>query len=186
MSTLSFSKNLSSPARFWIEIEQRHWSPAAIVLLLLLPFSLLPPLMLYYAGTHYGDQLIVGFSSKPWDLIAMLLLPLELFSFGGMLVLVKSIINTYDIGITSYRVLLLNTISTLPLLLSSLALIVPNLAFNVLAVALALCTTCWLLYHGVRALAQVKEELFAARLVYIAVSVGIIWIFAMALMVTLV
>lgn len=185
MSTLLFSKSISSPTQFWAEIEQRHWSPVTLVLLLL-SFSLLPPLMLYYAGTHYGDQLITGFSSKPWNLIAALLLPLELFSFGGMVVLVKSIISTYDTSITSYRVLLLNTISTLPLLLSSLALAVPSLAFNVIVVACALCVTSWLLYHGVRALATAKEELFAARLAYISASVAIVWIAALAMMVTLV
>src|SRR5690606_8913967 len=156
MSIMSFPKEAFSPTAVWMAIEKRYLSHTGIILLLILPFALLPAVMLYYAGTHYGDAMMTGFGNKPWERIALLFFLLELLSFAGMFVLVRSIVNTYDIRMASHHILLLVAISTIPLLLSSLVLVTASLFISVMAVAIALGCTCWLLYHGVRVLGNVS------------------------------
>ena len=48
----------------WDEIRSRQPAIIKLFMLLVLPMSLIPPVMLYYAGTHYGDAFIPGFADK--------------------------------------------------------------------------------------------------------------------------
>lgn len=186
MNIMLFPKMVLSPAKAWPEIEKAHPSRIRILLTLVVPFALLPPAMLFYAGTHYGDSFVQGFGEKPWALLAPALLLLEMLTFAVMVRLIKSIADTYDTGISSYDALLLAAISVIPIFLSSLALAVPNLGFNAVALFFALCYACIIFYRGAYTLSHMQESLFAAHFTYTAVGVSAAWIGLMMLMILLV
>lgn len=48
----------------WDELRSRRPSVVSLVMFIVLPMSLIPPVMLYYAGTHYGDASFPGLATR--------------------------------------------------------------------------------------------------------------------------
>ena len=138
----------------WHELQRRQLSIPFLAWVLVVPLSLLPPVLLYYAGTHYGEHFMAGFPGKEWRFITTILFLAELLTFFVMGWLIHSVVAGKDLAISYDDAYLLTAIAPVPLWLSSLALLVPTLAFSVVAVMLAMGLSCTLLYHGLRALSH--------------------------------
>ena len=173
-----------SSTKGWEEIERSQPSVAKVFFLLALPLSLLPPVMLYYAGTHYGDTLFQGGSAKPWNLIAEIFFLVEMMTFGAMGWLIREVASTYKAEITLHDAYLLAAICPIPLWLSSLALLVPSLAFNAGVSLLALGLSCSIIYHGIDAFSHMREKMVAASFTYTVMGAGVVaWVFLMLLVI---
>ncbi|MGO3698849.1 MULTISPECIES: YIP1 family protein [Halomonas] len=138
--------------------------------------SLLPPLMLYYAGTHYGDTFMTGFAEREWRFITTILFLAELLTFFIMGWVIHAVVNGVEQLSISYKnAYLLATLAPLPLWISALALWVPSLFFNVIVGLAALGVSCSLIYHGLQALCT-RNELDVATIsaTYTIMSAGIL------------
>lgn len=167
----------------WQDIEKARPSVETVFFLIALPFSLLPPLMLYYAGTHYGDALFHGAGARRWDLIAVIFFLAEMLTFGAMGWLIKEVASTYQYEISLHDAYLLAAICPIPLWLSSLALLVPSLAFNAGVSLVALAVSCAIVYHGIAAFCHTREETAAAGLTYTVMGAGIVaWLILVLLL----
>lgn len=69
-----------SPDAVWPRLARIDSTVARTFLFLVVPLSLLPPVMIYLAGSHYGDAFVAGFSGKPWSLIAAIFFVCEIIS----------------------------------------------------------------------------------------------------------
>lgn len=138
----------------WQELKQRNFSIPFLAWVVVVPMSFLPPVMLYYAGTHYGDAFLAGFADKEWRFITTILFLAELLTFFVMGWLIRAVLDGYRMEISYQDSYLLATIAPIPLWLSSLALLVPSLAVSVVAVAVGMFLSCALIYQGVRSLCQ--------------------------------
>lgn len=162
-----------SSTKGWQELEQAHPSVARIFLLLALPFSLLPPFMLFYAGTNYGDALFPGSAGRQWDLIAIIFFLGEMITFGAMGWLIREVATTYKAELSLHDAYLLAAICPVPLWLSSLSLFVPSLSFNASVSLFALGISCAIIYHGLYALAHMRDKILAASFTYTIMGAGI-------------
>jgi len=138
----------------WPELQRRQLSIPLIAWALVLPLSLLPPILLYYAGTHYGEHFMAGFASKEWRFITTILFLAELLTFFVMGWLIHSVVAGKDLAISYEDAYLLAAIAPVPLWLSSLALLAPSLVFSVVAVLIAMGLSSTLIYQGLRALSH--------------------------------
>ena len=138
----------------WHELQRRQLSIPLLAWALVLPLSLLPPVLLYYAGSHYGEHFMAGFAGKEWRFITTILFLAELLTFFVMGWLIHSVVAGKDLAINYADAYLLAAIAPVPLWLSSLALLVPSLAFNVVVVFIAMGLSCTLIYHGLKALSN--------------------------------
>lgn len=138
----------------WHELQRRKLSIPLLAWAMVLPLSLLPPILLYYAGTHYGEHFMAGFSGKEWRFITTILFLAELLTFFVMGWLIHSVVAGKELAVSYADAYLLAAIAPVPLWLSSLALLVPSLAFNVVVVCIAMGLSCTLIYHGLRALSN--------------------------------
>ncbi|MCH4562697.1 YIP1 family protein [Halomonas sp. EGI 63088] len=142
----------------WKELQQRQVSIPALAWLIVVPLSLLPPVMLYYAGTHYGDDFVPGFADRPWRHITTILFLAELLTFFVMGWLIHSVVHSHEMSISYHDAYLLAALAPLPLWSSSVVLAVPSLLLNALAVLMALCISCSLIYHGLQGLCQRRDD----------------------------
>lgn len=142
----------------WHELKQKQFSVAFLAWAVVVPMSLLPPILLYYAGTHYGDDFIAGFAGKEWRFITTILFLAELLTFFVMGWLIHAVLDGHNVDISYQDSYLLATIAPLPLWLSSLALLVPAFALSVVAVAVGMFLSCALIYQGVRSLCHRTEN----------------------------
>ncbi|MDR3428901.1 MULTISPECIES: YIP1 family protein [Silvimonas] len=152
MKISSYSHMLVSDHRGWDELRVKHPTARGIFFKLVLPLSILPVLMITYAGMAHGSFYAPNAPMQYWLSTALLFFVAELLSVRGMAwvinVLSRQVAGKADKD-NSY---LLATLAAVPLWLSSLTLFVPVVAFNMLCGLLGLGIACLLLYHGVPAM----------------------------------
>lgn len=173
MNILSIPKMILAPRNSWLQLENIPTSLAKMFFSLILPLSALPPLLLYYAGTHYGDAFAAGFTAKPWGTIAIAFFLAEMLSYLGMGWFIRQVVSVHDADISTHDAYMLAGITPTPLWLSSLALLVPSFAFNAAVVLIALAVSCNLIYQGVYALCHMREETSAAGITQTVMGAGV-------------
>jgi len=162
-----------SSSEGWPELAKTHPAIIKVFFFLVLPFSLLPPVMLYLSGTYYGDAIVAGYGSKPWEEISVLFFLIEMATFAGMGWFIKQIAAEHEVVIDSHDAYVLAAITPVPLWLSSLGLLVPSLAFNIVVSLAALAASCTLIYHGIYALCHMHEEVTAASITQAVIGAGL-------------
>ncbi|MCL7943487.1 YIP1 family protein [Marinobacter sp. ATCH36] len=171
----------------WEELRRHNLSIPFLAWVIVVPMSFLPPVLLYYAGTHYGDSFIQGFGDKEWRFITTILFLAELLTFFVMGWLIQAVLDGHKLKISYQDAYLLAAIAPLPLWLSSLALLLPVLAVSVVAVFAGLFLSCALVYQGVRSLCHLSENdvvamsatytVMAASVLAWGVLMGVVWAF---------
>ncbi|HHX35161.1 MAG TPA: YIP1 family protein [Gammaproteobacteria bacterium] len=151
---MSLIFGLPFSTRGWTELLKKNLSIPLLAWLLVVPLSFVPPVLMYYAGTHYGDSFLPGFGSKDWHFITTTLFLAELLTFFVMGWLIHSVLEGHNLKVSYHDAYLVAAIAPLPLWLSSLALLIPMLLFNVLAAAAALALSITLVYQGCKAISQ--------------------------------
>lgn len=161
-----------SSTKGWPELERIHPSVAKVFLFLVVPMSLLPPLMLYHASTSYGAAMFGDLATRQWGLFAVVFFLAEILTFAGMGWLIKEIAGNHGANISPHDAYLLAAISPVPLWLSSLTLFVPSLALCVAVCLVALLVSSAIIYHGVFALCHMQDEIVAASIAYSVIAGG--------------
>lgn len=173
MKILSFPKMLVSSSEGWPELATIHPAIIKVFFFLVLPFSLLPPAMLYFSGSYYGDTIVEGYGSKPWEMIAVLFFFAEMATFVVMGWLIKQIAEEHHVEVDLHDAYVLAAVTPVPLWLSSLGLLVPSLAFNVVISLTAMGASCALIYHGIYAFCHMHEEVTAASITQAVIGAGL-------------
>lgn len=176
-----------SASTTWDEVRRDpRPSIAALVTFIVLPLSLIPPIMLYFAGVTYGDDLAPGFGDKEWRFITTIFFLAELLTFAVMGWLIYEVGNTRGARITVHDAYLIAAIAPIPLWLSAFGLFIPSLAINALISLAALGLACRIAYHGLRSLCRIREEVEVQWITYIVMAacvmawgllLGTIWAF---------
>ena len=176
MKVMAYMKMPFSYHEGWQELKAKSPSIPLLAWCVVLPMSLLPPVMLYFAGTHYGDAFMTGFADREWRFITTILFLAELLTFFIMGWVIHAIVNgTEQLSISYQDAYLLAALAPLPLWASSMALWVPNLLFNTLVALAALVISCSLIYHGLQALCTRKEhDVVTISATYTIMSAGIL------------
>ena len=190
VDTMTMTQLLSLPFSangVWRELKGMNLSIPFLAWVIVVPMSFLPPVLLYYAGTHYGDSFINGFADKEWRFITTILFLAELLTFFVMGWLIKALLDGHQLQIEYPDAYLLAAIAPLPLWLSSLALLVPVLAVSVIAVFAGMFLSCALIYQGVRSLCQRTDNdvvamsatytVMAASLTAWGILMAMVWAF---------
>ncbi|HEX8981122.1 MAG TPA: YIP1 family protein [Parasulfuritortus sp.] len=158
----------------WPEIERAHPHLVKLYALIVLPLSLLPPAMLYYAGTQYPDSFLHQAANKNWGEVAAAFFLTELFTLLAMGWLIKQVAETNNLRIDYHDSFLLAGIAPIPLWLSSLGLFAPSLGFNAVLSLIALGLSCGVIYHGIEGLCHTHEDVTAAGIVHTVIGAGLI------------
>ena len=158
MNISSFSRMPFTPKGAWPELAKVDSMVAKVFWFVVVPLSLLPPVMLYLAGSHYGDVFVQGFGSKPWGRIAVTFFLGEIAAVSLMGWVIKRVANAWNAQITYRNAYLLAAIAPIPLWISSLGLLVESLALNVALTFVALILAFGLILQGVRSFCHISED----------------------------
>ncbi|MBQ0815957.1 MAG: DUF1282 family protein [Marinobacter sp.] len=167
----------------WGELQRRQLSIPMLAWFIVVPMSLLPPVMLYYAGTHYGDDFIAGFAGKEWRFITTILFLAELLTFFVMGWLIHAVAESHKLEVSYNNAYLLAAIAPLPLWLSSLALLVPSVAFSVIVVLAAMALSCTLVYQGLRSVCgRTQDDVLTMSATYTIMAASLLaWVLLLAM-----
>lgn len=161
MSFAHLPSMLISETEGWSDIVRSHPGAKQLLFGLVMPMSLIPPVMYAYSERAYPG--VVFPLSVPAMTGAQLLatgmvlfaVQLAMVSFMAMLIQRMAIAQDHDPGYENAYALA--AIAPVPLWLSSLALFVPSLAVNIIVVAAAWAASVALIRHGVRPLLKVED-----------------------------
>jgi hypothetical protein len=166
-----------SADRGWPDLVKRHPGLVRLALTLVLPLSLVPPLMLYYAGTHHPDVFPPQIGVKAWGEVAVVFFLAEIATLAVMGWLVRQVATSHGLAIDYHDAFVVASIAPVPMWLSALGLFVPNLAFAVVVALAGLALSCGLVYHGVEALCRTREDVVAAGIAQVVIGAGLIaWV----------
>lgn len=195
MSITNFPAMLVSESTGWTDIDQAHRTRRWYFRTLVLPLSLLPPLLFAYAEmAHPGAifPLILPALTGPQLLLSGLVFygaELVMVSYLAMLIQRMARARDHDPGDDGAYALA--TIGLMPFWLGSLAMLVPSLGFNLAVMTLAGAMSIVLIRHGARPLLHIQDEKVAhyvadtATLAGIVAWVGLLLVIAMMLSILL-
>ncbi|MBI4292704.1 MAG: DUF1282 family protein [Betaproteobacteria bacterium] len=164
----------------WDELIRIHPSISRMFVLLVLPMSLLPPAMIYYAGGSYGDALVAGVSPERWRTSAGIFFLAELVTVPLMAWLIQLVSRANNVPARYHECFTLASIAPIPLWLSSLVLFIPNLIIGVAVGGLALLCSLGLTYRGVYALLRMRDDIRALQMATVITGAGLLaWLLLM-------
>lgn len=187
MSPLNLFWLFFSPVKGWSHLEQSKPTMHRLFLLHVIPFSLIPPLMIYFASSRYGGQLIPALSDSRLLLVAGILFIVELVVVPVMGMIIREVAEVAEIH-PSYRdAFTLAAIAPTPLWLAPVFLVVPSVLLNLAVVSLAMMAAAGLIYYGIPVIFKIRETghailLFGAVLIagvvawgFLMVSTLVVW-----------
>lgn len=172
MSPASFPRMLFSEREGWSDIARIHPSVRGLFRSLVVPMSLIPPVMYTFAQTAYPGEIFT--LSRPEPGPASLLINgivffgVELAMVSFMAMVIRQIAEGQGFRPPYENAYALAAIAPVPLWLSAFALFIPSLGFNMIVLALAWVGSVALIRHGVRPLLGIddpKKARYVANLV---------------------
>ena len=165
----------------WEEIDRSRFSSRWFFKCLVMPMSLLPPVLYAFAElVHPGVVFPLSVPAMtPMQLVVsgVVFYVAQLLMVGYMAMLIQrmSLVRDHDPGYDSAYALA--AIAPVPLWLASLSLLVPSLAFVVAVGAAAWVASILLIRHGVRPLLHISDEKTAHYVANVVTGAGILaWI----------
>lgn len=180
LSTLPFSA-----AHTWSKLSPRRPALSRVLAFTVLPLALLPPVMLYLAGSLHSTMFPPELARSSWASIAAVFFLAEILTLLALGWLIKQVARSNGLPLDDHAAFLIAALAPIPLWLSSLGLLVPNLLFTVTLAAFALALSCRAVYHGIVELGGAREPVTAAWITQIAVGGALIpWVLLVAVLMT--
>lgn len=180
MNALQLPKMVVSFHAGWDDLVRIHPSVVRLFAWVVLPLSLLPPAMIAYAGSRYGDVFVPGVSAAQWRAAALIFLAAELLTVPVVAWLIRAVARMNDVKADYHACFTLAVVAPIPLWLSSLTLLVPNLIVGVIVGGLAMCASFGLIYHGVYALLRMSDDVRAFQMASVVAGMGLLmWLLLM-------
>lgn len=181
MSMTNFPAMLVSETTGWIDIDHAHHTRSWFFRRLVLPLSLLPPLLYAYAEIAHPGVIfpltVPALTTAQLAVSGMALYCAELvmISYLAMLIQRMTLARDHDPGDDGpYG---LATIAIVPFWLASLAMLVPSLGFNLAVMGVAGVVSMLLIRHGVRPLLHIADEKVAHYVADAVTLTGVVaWI----------
>ncbi len=171
-----------STERGWPELVTARPRLSRLFLLVVLPLSLLPPAMLWFAGTNHPQMFPADYGTKPWGEVAAVFFVAEIATVLGMGWLIRQVAATHGLSIDRHDARMLAAIAPVPMWLSALGLLIPNFLVAVAIAIAGLALSCGIVYHGILALCRTREDVVAGGIVQTVIGAGLVaWAFLLLL-----
>ena len=139
----------------WQQLRTGHPTVQRLFLGLVLPFSLIPAIMLLYAGYSHGQTLVPGSVLSQWEIAAAVFLLAELITVPLMARLLRDVLGDGAAFSDCYA---LAAYAAIPLWLSSLGLFSSSLPLVMTIAAFGLIAAFTTLFHGLTAFFGPRED----------------------------
>jgi len=177
MSILHIHRLFTSSRDGWDEFAQTRPPARRLFVLLVLPCSLIPPLMLEYAGHHVGAVLFPDTTRLAWSIAALFFWLAELMTVPLMAWAIKSAARSKGVASGDRDAFALAAVAAIPLWLSSLVLFYDQVFLIMAGLALGLAGSVALIFRGVQRILKIDEELVALDIAHIVTALGLIaWV----------
>lgn len=181
MNPLTLLALFATPTKGWERLIDSKPSIPAVFFLHVVPFSLIPPLMLFMAGGKYGGQFFPMMGANKLLVIAAIFFLIELAAVPVMAMLVRQLGELGEAHPSFKEAFLVAAVAPTPLWMAPLFLLVPSPLVNLLILTLAMMATAGLLYYGIPVAFRMAEQghailVFGAVLIAGTVALGFLMV----------
>jgi hypothetical protein len=182
MNLMMFPKMLSSHDEGWAWLMQVHPSVVRMYALYVAPLSLIPPAMLLYAVSAYGDRMMGNVSMNDAWVLAAIFYIAELVAVALVAGVIQRLGAVVEARPDYHDAFAFAAIVPTPLWLASLALFIPSLTVIALIMAAALCISAVLIYEGNYQVFRLDDEGKSRLLAGSILAAGLVaWVVLMGL-----
>ena len=182
MNLYALSQLPLSAERGWPDLVRIRPSLARLFLFVVLPLSLVPPVMLYLAGTHQPEMFPADYSRRPWLAVAAVFYIAEIATVLAMGWLTRQVALGHGLAIDRHAAFMLAALAPVPMWLSALGLLTGSFPVAVVVALAGLALSCGIVYHGVLALCRTREAVLAGGIVQSVIGAGLVaWAFLLLL-----
>lgn len=179
-------KMLWSYSEGWADVVRLHPTVRRTFLLYVLPMSLIPAAMIFYAGFTNHEMLTPSVTPREALMVAIAFFLVELAMVPLMAAIIQQMGELVDIRPDFHDAFMLAAIAPTPLWLGSLALFVPNAAFVVAVMGLAWVASAALIYHGTPPLFGLADHRKSRLMSHFVIGAGVMaWVALMAVLAVL-
>lgn len=177
----------ASPSKGWGSLMLTKPSIHRLYMLHVIPLSLIPPVVVYLAGSKYGGVFLPSMSSSKLILVALIFFLIQLVAVPLMGVLIRHLAEIAEIHPSYRHAFILAAVAPTPLWLAPVFVIFPSVLLNLVVVSLAMMAAAGLIYYGIPVVFGLQEQghvmlLFGAILIagvvawgFLMVSTLLIW-----------
>ncbi|MBI4986029.1 MAG: DUF1282 family protein [Rhodocyclales bacterium] len=182
MSPLIFPKMLFSHEEGWSWLMRIHPTVTRLYLSYVVPLSLIPPVMLFYAWYAYRDAMFAEISMGVMLSMCVIFYVVELVMVPVMGAVLRRVGEVADLDLPYQDAFAMAAVAPTPLWIAPLFLFVPSLLLNSLVLALALLGSGMLIYQGVPKVFRVDDEGKSLLLAGSVIAAGLVaWVAMMVL-----
>jgi hypothetical protein len=148
-----------------------------------IPFALIPPLMIYFAGAKHGDALFNLIHLLPANkliIVVIVFFLVQLVAVPVMASIIRQLAEVAEIHPSYKQAFILAAVAPTPLWLTSIFLFIPNILVNIGVTSLAMMASAGFIYYGIESVFGIKEKGRTHLLFGAILMAGIIaWAFLM-------
>lgn len=181
MNPMTLFKLFFKPTAGWQALIASQPSMHRLFLLHVIPFALIPSVMIYIAGTK---QTLMFFDLLPGNkllLVSFILFLVQLAVVPVMATIVRQLAEIADSHPSYKQAFTLAAVAPTPLWMAPVFLIVPDMLVNMAVTTLAMMAAAGFIYYGIPTVFKIKEQghvylLFGAILVAGVVAWGFLMV----------
>jgi energy-converting hydrogenase Eha subunit A len=187
MNPMTLFKLFFKPTAGWEALMASQPSMHRLFLLHVLPFAMIPPVMIYFVGKSHTILFFDLLPGSKLILVSIILFFVQLVAVPVMASIIRQLAEIADSHPTYRESFILAAVAPTPLWMAPVFLVVPDIIVNIGVTSLAMMASAGFIYYGIPTVFKIKEQghvhlLFGAVLMagatawgFLMISTFVIW-----------
>lgn len=187
MNPMTLFKLFFKPTAGWESLMASQPSMHRLFLLHVLPFAMIPPVMIYFVGKSHTILFFDLLPGSKLILVSLILFFVQLVVVPVMASIIRQLAEIADSHPTYRESFILAAVAPTPLWMAPVFLVVPDIIVNIGVTSLAMMASAGFIYYGIPTVFKIKEQghvhlLFGAVLMagatawgFLMISTFVIW-----------
>ena len=158
MNPLTLFKLFFTPTKGWEDLMARQPSMHRLYMLHVIPFSLIPPLMIFIAGNKHSELFFELLPGNKLIIVAIAFFIVQLAIVPVMASILRQLAEIAEAHPSYKDAFTLAAVAPTPLWMASLFLVVPNILVNIAITSLAMMAAAGFIYYGIPTVFKIKEQ----------------------------
>lgn len=158
MNLSTLFKLFFSPTQGWQSLVSKHPPVHRLFLLHVVPFALIPPLMIYMAGNKGQILFLDLLPASKLLIVAIAFFLIQLIAVPLMASVIKQLCEVVEAHPTYIQAFTLAAVAPTPLWLMPVFLLMPNMLVMLVVTSLAMMASAGFIYYGIPETLEVREE----------------------------
>lgn len=180
MNPLTLFRLFFTPTNGWKDLMQSQPSIHRLYLSHVIPFALIPPLMIFIAGRTHSELFFDLLPGNKLIIVSVAFFLVQLVVVPAMASIVRQLAEVAEIHPSYKDAFILAAVAPTPLWMAPIFLLVPDILVNIGVTSLAMMASAGFIYYGIPVVFKIKEQGHALLLFGAILIAGVIaWGFLM-------